>query len=90
MKTHLVQIWTPRGAGSHVAWADVILSRDSVSGIPYKPLGTPRRITLPLTEVDSIRVGYAKFSAEVFSMISIVALFSALAVAFFALTHTTT
>jgi len=63
----LVQIWTPHGAGSPITWFAVVISRDSVSGIPIgQGLGRNRqfyspnpccRLTLPLTSVDSMRVG---------------------------------
>jgi hypothetical protein len=64
----LVQIWTPRGSGSPVTWFAVVIGRDSVSGIQIgQGFGSNRqfdsphpccRVSLPLANVDSMRLGY--------------------------------
>jgi hypothetical protein len=74
LQKHMTQIWTPRGSGAHVNWIAVAVSRDSVSGIPYKPFGGSGRVTVPLTDVDSIRVGYTTAYRYVLDGIGLVGL----------------
>jgi hypothetical protein len=63
---HWVQVWAPRASRSHVDWFAVVISRDSVSGLPsrfhkrfaHDPSSCENcRRSLPLTDVDSIRLG---------------------------------
>jgi len=56
-----MQIWTPRNAGLYVRWFAIIVTEDSISGIPSTIADPGRacdgcRQSLPLSVVDSMRV----------------------------------
>ncbi len=86
-RNQFVQVWTPRGSHTPALWFAVVISRDSVSGIPSDGRREYSRqpccrMSVTRADVDSIRVG----SNNAFTYFSLGALIAVIFLV--AVTHT--
>jgi hypothetical protein len=82
-QVEMVQVWTPRGSLKPSHWWGVVVSHDSISGVPSAPkystkwkgarLDESVRRTLPLSAVDSVRIGHLTVAGTVLSGVVTVA-----------------